>query len=252
METVGKLDDEDAPVARHRDEHLADRGGLLGLFRVELEPVELGDAVDDGRDLGPEAPLDLVEREARVLDGVVEDGGGDRPGVEPEMGDDAGHCERVGDVRLARVPNLPAVYLFGQVAGPHHQVAALVVETRRACSERVRELRPRAPLAPPPCGAMQPSARALPSLQGTCRTAWSGPMTVCRRPPARTDRDLSAAFRLYLCPFAGAAAGGGSRTLPGAGRLAQLPHLVRGRACGARCAAVGRRPRQMRRLRHLR
>ena len=54
VEPVGQLDHEDAPVVGHGDEHLADRGGLLGLFGVELEPVELGDPVDDRRHLGPE------------------------------------------------------------------------------------------------------------------------------------------------------------------------------------------------------
>ena len=54
VEPVGQLDDEDPPVVGHGHEHLAHRGRLLGLLRVELEPVELGDPVDDGRHLGPE------------------------------------------------------------------------------------------------------------------------------------------------------------------------------------------------------
>ncbi len=137
VETVGELDHEDAPVARHRDEHLADGGGLLGLLRVELEPVELGDTVDDRRHLGPEALLDLVERQARVLDGVVEDGRGDRPRVEAQVSDDARDCKRMGDVGLPRAPHLAAVDLVGEVAGTHHQVATLVVE---ACGTRLEPL----------------------------------------------------------------------------------------------------------------
>ena len=54
VQPVGQLDDEHPPVLGHGHEHLAHRGRLLGLLGVELEPVELGDAVDDGRHLGPE------------------------------------------------------------------------------------------------------------------------------------------------------------------------------------------------------
>ena len=83
VQPVGELDDEHPPVLRHRDEHLAHRRRLLGLLGVELQPVELGDPVDDGGDLGPELLGDVVEGEPGVLDGVVEEGRGHRPGVEP-------------------------------------------------------------------------------------------------------------------------------------------------------------------------
>ena len=56
VEAVGELDEQDADVLRHRDEHLAQRRRLLRLLGVELEPVELGDAVDDRGDVGSEAP----------------------------------------------------------------------------------------------------------------------------------------------------------------------------------------------------
>ena len=57
VQPVGELDQQDADVLRHRDEHLAHRRGLLLLPRVELEPVELGDAVDDRGDVGAEPRL---------------------------------------------------------------------------------------------------------------------------------------------------------------------------------------------------
>ena len=46
VQPVGQLDQQDPPVVGHGDEHLADGRGLLRLLGVELEPVELGDAVD--------------------------------------------------------------------------------------------------------------------------------------------------------------------------------------------------------------
>ena len=56
VQTVGQLDQQNAPVLGHGDEHLANRGGLLGLLGVELQAVELGDPVDDRRDLSRRTP----------------------------------------------------------------------------------------------------------------------------------------------------------------------------------------------------
>ena len=55
VEAVGQLDDEDPQVLGHGHQHLAHGGGLLGLLGVELDPVELGDAVDDGGHVAAEA-----------------------------------------------------------------------------------------------------------------------------------------------------------------------------------------------------
>ena len=44
----------------------------LALVRLQLEPRQLGDAVDQPGDLRPEQPLDLLERGQRVLDRVVQ------------------------------------------------------------------------------------------------------------------------------------------------------------------------------------
>ena len=59
----------------------------------------------------PNSRLEVVERDAGVLDGVVEQGGGHGDVVEPEVGDDPGHRERVLDVGLAGTAVLAAVGL---------------------------------------------------------------------------------------------------------------------------------------------
>ena len=57
VQPVGELDDQHPRVLGHRDDHLADR---LGLGRVaELDLVELGDAVDQQRDLAAEVGAHL-------------------------------------------------------------------------------------------------------------------------------------------------------------------------------------------------
>ena len=123
VEPVGELDDEHPPVRRHGHEHLAHRGGLLGLFGVELQAVELGHPVDDGAHLGPELLGDVLEGEPGVLHRVVQQGRGHRPGVEAQVGDDGGDGHGVGDVGLAGLAELAHVGLLGDLAGPDDQLA---------------------------------------------------------------------------------------------------------------------------------
>ena len=58
VQAVGELDEQDADVARHRDDHLADVLGLRQLAGAELDLVELGQAVDDPGDLVAEPLLE--------------------------------------------------------------------------------------------------------------------------------------------------------------------------------------------------
>ena len=67
--------------------------------------------------VGPNSPVDVVERELGVLDRVVQQRGGDGDVVESELGDDGGHGQRVGDVRLARSAHLAAVGPLGHLVG---------------------------------------------------------------------------------------------------------------------------------------
>ena len=117
VQPVGQLDQQDAPVVRHGDEHFADGRRLLRLLRVELEAVELGHAVDHPGHAFAEGRLDGLEGEPGVLDGVVEEGGRHGLGVEPELGHDGGHGHRVGDVGLAGATELALVGLQGRAPG---------------------------------------------------------------------------------------------------------------------------------------
>ena len=81
VQPVGQLDQHDADVVDHRQEHLAQ---ALGLLRVlarawtlavvgrPRDAAELGDAVDQPCDARAELGLDLLQRDRRVLDHVVE------------------------------------------------------------------------------------------------------------------------------------------------------------------------------------
>ena len=83
VQPVGELDDEHPPVVGHGHEHLAHRGGLLGLLGVELQAVELGHAVDDRRRPRGRTPRRALEGEPGVLHGVVEQRRGHRRASRP-------------------------------------------------------------------------------------------------------------------------------------------------------------------------
>ena len=128
MEPVGELDEHDADVLGHRQEHLPDVLGLLLLVAVGAELGQLGDAVHEVGDLGPEPLLDVGEGVLGVLRDVVEQRRRDRDRIDPELGEDLGRRERMGDVRLAGGPDLHAVGLDGEVERPldHAQVGLCV------------------------------------------------------------------------------------------------------------------------------
>ncbi len=109
VQAVGELDQQDADVARHRDDHLADVLGLLLLPGPELEPIQLGEAIDDARDLGSEVVLDRLDGRERVFHGVVQEGGFQRRGVETEVGEDLGDRHGVRDEVFTRLALLSLV-----------------------------------------------------------------------------------------------------------------------------------------------
>ena len=68
-------------------------------------------------DLGAELGVDVGERDLGVLDGVVEQRRRHGDLVETDVGDDAGHGQRVVDVALAAGAQLAAVGLGGDLVG---------------------------------------------------------------------------------------------------------------------------------------
>jgi hypothetical protein len=114
VQPVRELDQHDAHVARHRQQHLAEVLRLRLLGRGELQLVELGDAVDQVGDHGAEALDQLLLGDAGVLEDVVQQRGLDRGAVEPPVREDLGDRERVRDVRGAAAAELPQVSLVGE------------------------------------------------------------------------------------------------------------------------------------------
>ena len=122
VRAIGELDENDADVAGHGEDHLAEVLGLLLLARGEIDLADLGHAVDERGDLGSEDLLDLLDARQGVLHGVVEQAGGDRGNVELELGDDARDLERMGQIGLAGHALLSAVDLRRELVGAGDRV----------------------------------------------------------------------------------------------------------------------------------
>ena len=114
VQAVGELDQDDPDVAGHRDHHLAVVLGLAVVAALEGDAGQLREAVHELGDLLAELLSHLVERRARVLDGVVQQGGAERLRVEPHARADLRHADRVGDEVLAAGAALVGVPLAGE------------------------------------------------------------------------------------------------------------------------------------------
>ena len=121
VHAVGKLHEQDADVAGDGDEQLAEVLCLLGLLGNEVEPADLGEAVDQLADLRTEQLIDLRPRDGRVLDDVVQQRRDDGRVVELQIGEDGGDFERVGEIGFARGALLVAVRLHGIDVGAVEQ-----------------------------------------------------------------------------------------------------------------------------------
>ena len=109
VQPVGQLDEQHADIVRHGEQELAEiLGGALALG-LRLDLGELSDAVDHARDIVAEQALDVLGRGHRVLDRIVQDRGDDRLVVEMQVGEDAGHFDRVAEIGVAAGALLGAV-----------------------------------------------------------------------------------------------------------------------------------------------
>ena len=169
VEAVGELDDEDADVLRHRDEHLAHRRGLLCFLRVEVDALELRDPVDDARDVGAEVVGEVVERDRGVLDRVVQQRGRDRHVVETEVGEHERDTDGVRDVRVAGAAHLVLVGVARDLV--------------RVLDERGVGLR-----VPPGSGRRAVDEPGLPHRQSTCSVI---PFALCAARSTRTRHGAS-------------------------------------------------------------
>ena len=91
VQTVRQLYEQDADIARDGEQQLPEILGLFGLFRHQIEFLDLGEPVDQRADLRAEQRIDLRAGGLGVLDRVVKQGRGDSRVVQAHLRQDRGH-----------------------------------------------------------------------------------------------------------------------------------------------------------------
>ena len=117
VQPVGELHQQHADIAADGQNQLAEVFGLLGAVRLQFESRQLGDAVNQAGDLLAEASLDLLQLVRRVLDDVMQQGGGDRRHIKPVAGQNICYGNRMRKIRIAVFAPLGAVRFLSQCVG---------------------------------------------------------------------------------------------------------------------------------------
>jgi hypothetical protein len=155
VQAVGELDQHDPHILGHRQDHLpqvlglrgpvallAGGGRLVGLGHLAGGVAELRDAIHEARDLRAEFSLQVIERTPGVLDHIVEQGGGERLGVdELDLDQGAGGGDRVVNVRFAALAKLPGVGGRREIVGALQHRRVSIGELRLHEREQILELR---------------------------------------------------------------------------------------------------------------
>ena len=121
VQPVGKLNQDDANVVDHSQHHFAQILSLLFLSRSKVNLADLGDSLNDMRDLLAEFLADVNNRDRRIFDRVVQQSGRDRHRIHLHFREDLRNSERMDQVRLARGAKLPGMIFLGIFVGFAHQ-----------------------------------------------------------------------------------------------------------------------------------
>ena len=137
VHAVRELDEDDADVVHHREQHLAEVLRLPLFGRRKRNGADLRDAFDDVRHVRAEQLADALDGRQRVLDHVVEQAGGDRHGVEAKVNQKLGDGERMDQVGFARSAHLSPVFEGRKDVGAAEQ---LEVGLRAVCADLLQKV----------------------------------------------------------------------------------------------------------------
>ena len=101
VQPVGQLDQHDANVVDHGQNHLADVFGLARFRGHHVEAADFGDAFDQPGGFFAKAFLNARNGKFRVFDDVVKKSGGKRGGVHAHVGEDVRDFQQMGEIGIA-------------------------------------------------------------------------------------------------------------------------------------------------------
>ena len=126
VESIRQLDEDDANVVHHRQQHLAEVLDLPLLAGRKRDGADFRDTLDDVRDVVAEGLANSLDRRQGVFDDVVQQAGGHAHDVELHVRQDVGDFERMDEIRLARMADLPLVLEGRKHVRPAEQLEVCV------------------------------------------------------------------------------------------------------------------------------
>ena len=132
MKAVADLDEDHPDVLGHGHEHLAQVLHLLLFLGDILHPGQLGNALHQRGHRRAELFGDLVVGGVGVLDAVVEQGRDDAVHIQPQVGHNVGHGQRVDDIGLAALAQLAVVLGVGIGKGGKQPLS---IQIRSICAD---------------------------------------------------------------------------------------------------------------------
>ena len=122
VQAIGELDQEHARVVSDGEQELPEILRLLGVFRDEVEPAELGQAIDQPPNFVPERLVYLFAGNRRIFNRIMQHRRRDRGVINLKLGQDGRHFERMGEIRIAGRALLAAMRLHREHIGAVQQI----------------------------------------------------------------------------------------------------------------------------------
>ena len=126
VQTVGKLDNDDADILRHGDKNFAEIFRFRLFFRLEHDFIEFGYARNKLKHLVAEFAAHVLFVRLGILDDVVQQRRRNRIGVESELDQNFRYRTRVNKVRFARRAPLVTVRILGKIVCVQQHITAFV------------------------------------------------------------------------------------------------------------------------------
>ncbi len=122
VQTIGELHQDDADVIHHRQQHLAEVFRLPLFAGRERNCADFGDAFDDVGDFLAEQLFNALGGGERILDDVVEQPGRHGRHIELHFGKKVRDFERMNQIRLTRMADLPLMLECREYVGAAEQL----------------------------------------------------------------------------------------------------------------------------------
>ncbi len=120
MQSIGELDDHDADIIRHRQDHFAEILGLLLLGTLERDLPDFRHPIDKMHHILAELPFQLAGRRHRIFQRIVQQAGDDRRHIGFQRGQHTGHGNRMFDIGLSGTSRLAFMRLGRKLIGPSY------------------------------------------------------------------------------------------------------------------------------------